>query len=191
MSDTINGYWFSEINTSNLSVVDEGILRDISKMYSENYGSWINGGKITTTLRAFLSIHNKDLIYCASNKSGEIVGFLSVSKRNNIILITSECIKKEYRDKGLFKNLISYMIEKFHNLGDYYIGVVTANPIILWTLETYPNMSYIDLEEEVSNNVDLGINVSILIDETRRKSYKVLKKSYKRSENLCFKKINI
>ena len=191
MSETIGQYWYSEFDTDKISVVDEGILKDITKLYSKDYGNWIDSGNsIKLTPKRFLSLHLHEIIYFVADKSGNILGFYSVSTRpNKIKIITSMCVKKEYRNQGIGTSLLSYMLKSIHEDG-WKVGVVSANPISLLILETYPGLKYIDLEEYVVKDISFGIQLSIFIDEFRRKSYNSLKKTYTRIEKISYKKIN-
>lgn len=191
MSDTIGEYWYSEINTDKISVVDEGVLEEITKLYSKDYGNWIDSGNnIKLSPKKFLSLHLHEMVYFVADKSGDILGFCSVSTRlNKLKVITSMCVKKEYRNKGIGTGLLSYVLKGIHEDG-WKIGVVSANPISLLILETYPGLEYIDLEEHVVNDISFGVQLSIWIDEFRRKSYSALKKTYTKTEKISYKRID-
>lgn len=192
MSTLIEKYWFSEVDLDNITVIDEGILKDICKLYSENYGCWADtGNRITITPRKFLNIHKHEKVYYASYNDGTILGFFSVlTKKHNIKIITSECVKKECRDQRVATLLLEYILQGIHQYGLWKIGCVTPNPIMLLTLETHPSLNYIDLESEVSSDVDFGIQLSIFIDEYRRKSYNLMSMVYKKADEVDYKKIN-
>ena len=82
MSTTIGNYWFSEIDLDNITVVDEGILEDVCKLYSNDFGVWADtGNKITLTPKRFLRLHKHEVVYFVSNVGGNIIGFFSVRSK--------------------------------------------------------------------------------------------------------------
>lgn len=188
MSKTIENYWYSEINSKNC---ENGILKRIANLYSKNYGTWLGGRRVSLSLKMFreLHCHGDWKIYFASDSRGDIVGFISLQKRKYVVLITSECVEKSHRQKGIFKNLLQYMLDNLLEVPEYMIGVCTPNPVVLWTIETNPNLEYIDLGDEIKDNTSFGINISILFDEFRRKSYNALKIPYKRQSEINNKKL--
>ncbi len=194
MSTTIGDYWFSEINiNNNFSVIDEGILEDIVDLYSENYGNWYDdNSKITLSIKKFFKLHKNETIYFISERDeGSIVAFASVTtKGGEMKVITSMCVKKEFRNRGLGTKLVSYILDRILNEGIWKIGVVSANPILLLILETHPKLKYIDLEEESSKDVSFGIKLSIFIDEFRTRSYNALSSECRSPEKISFKKID-
>ena len=193
MSTTIGNYWFSEIDLDNITVVDEGILEDVCKLYSNDFGVWADtGNKITLTPKCFLRLHKHEIVYFVSNVSGNIIGFFSVRSKqeNKIKIITSGCVKSEYRNQGVATSLLGYILSNIHNGSKWRIGCVTPNPILLLTIESYPDLEYIDLEDEVASDVSFGIQLSIFIDEFRRKSYALRSCSYKKTEKISYKKID-
>ena len=106
MSKTIEeNYWYSEINSKNYeNESGMGILKRIANLYSKNYGTWLGGHKVFLSLKMFLELycHGDWKIYFASDSGGDIVGFISLQKRKYVVLITSECVEKSHRQKGIF-----------------------------------------------------------------------------------------
>ena len=193
MSTTIGKYWFSEVDLDNITVIDEGILEDVCKLYSNDFGVWADtGNKITLTPKKFLGLHKHEVVYFVSNRNGDIIGFFSVFTKQQYMIkvITSGCVKSEYRDQGIATSLLEYVLSKIHEGGRWRIGCVTPNPVLLLTLESYPGLEYIDLEDEVASDVSFGIQLSIFIDEFRRKSYALRSGRYKKAEEISYKKID-
>lgn len=192
MTKPIEEYWVSVINISKTSESDE-YLRDICNLYSEDYGVWESTGrKIKLTPRKFISLHKGESVYFARlPKSDEILGFFSVqTRKGNLKVITSGCVKKSYRNKKVATSILKYLLSTLGPYTTWRIGVVSPNPVFLLTLETYPDLEYIDLENEVRDDVNFGIQLSIFIDEFRRKSYSAQSISYEKSGDIMFKKIN-
>ena len=182
-------YSYSEIEIklgTELTEEEKNIISEVSKIYSEDYGYWTTGDKVRISPKSFLILHKGSKLWIAK-KDSEIIGFCITRGRGNDILITSECIKKEYRNTGVFKGLISYILGNKNQLR---LGVISKNPIVLWTLETTnPDMSYIDLDSEISRDSKFGVSLSIFIDDFRRRSYGILKVPYKRAGEINYKKL--
>lgn len=193
MSTTIGKYWFSEVDLDNITVIDEGILEDVCKLYSNDFGVWADtGNKITLTPKYFLRLHKHEVVYFVSNRNGDIIGFFSVFTKQQYMIkvITSGCVKSEYRDQGIATSLLEYVLSGIHEGGKWRIGCVTPNPVLLLTLESYPGLEYVDLEDEAASDVSFGIQLSIFIDEFRRKSYALRSGRYKKAEEISYKKID-
>ena len=62
-----------------------------------------------------------------------IVGFFSVRSKqeNKIKIITSGCVKSEYRNQGIATSLLGYVLSNIHNEGRWRIGCITPNPVLL------------------------------------------------------------
>ncbi len=187
MSKTIGNFWFSEINLQKLTSSEEGILGDICKLYSESFGVWLsNESRITLSPKRFLSLHKSEIVYFVADTSGSILGFACVSTRkSNLKVITSICVDKRSRNLGIGRSIIKYILSQV-NSGTWRIGIVSANPVALLTLEGYPGLEYIDLEEEVKKDPSFGIHLSVFIDEFRRKS---CGDNYKRASKISYRKI--
>lgn len=185
-----NNFLYSKLDIRDINKNNESVLKKISKLYSDNYGFWNYGDedKVTLSFNKFLELHRGETIHYAKNKSGSILGFCSIRSRKNIAIITSECVRKDYRDKGIFKSLISSILNDRCYV-DYKLGVISPNPVVLWAMETYEDLKYVNLEEAVSLDPSFGINLSILIDEIRRKFYSALHLTYRRADNIDYKKI--
>ena len=193
MSKTIGKYWYSEVDLDNITVVDEGILKRIAELYSSDYGVWLGtNNKITLSTNLFLELHKHETIYFVSNSNGDIIGFASVWLGQNfkVKVITSMCVKKKYRNQGIGTSMVNYILNSTCDSGEYIVGAITANPILLLILETNPKLEYFDLEDRVSKDLGLGQQLSILINYFRRKSYASRKLDYKRSEKITYKKID-
>ena len=140
--------------------IDDKILKDCSKLYSENYGFWgakakNEGSRVKLSekaIRAWLN-GSSTAVYCAFDKQ-ELVGYaiaLSIEEVDYGIVtwITQLVVHKAYRNKGIAKNIL-LSVWGFSDHKAW--GIVSANPYAVRALEKVTRRRA--LPERIKQDID-------------------------------------
>lgn len=125
------------------AIVDERLLCECSKLYSNNYGIWGKGGVrpgkpvrlSTDKLCEWLENDDATIYYASHNEN--IIGYaIAFSKKENnygiVTWVTQLVVHKNYRQQGIAKNIL-FSIWGFSN--HFAWGIVSANPYAIRALE--------------------------------------------------------